>query len=102
MKSRCENSLKDFRDTAKLVFTEKRKGGPNLIILSENRNSIDKPHQVITFNQYFVNMASDIGKSNTVAEEMDLQIIVNTHAHLFKGEMDVSNVSGISTLSLML
>ena len=51
-------------------------------MLSNNGNSIDNPQEVVsTFNEYFVNVASDIGKPDTVTEEMNVQTIVNTHAN---------------------
>ncbi len=94
MKSRCEHGVKDFWDTVKPFFTDKGKGGSNRI-MSNNGNSIDKPHEVVTtFNEYFVNVASDIGKPDTVTEDMDIQTIVNTHANHPSVRWIKSNVSG--------
>ncbi len=77
-----ENGVTDFWDTVKPFFTDKGKCGSNRIMLSNNGNSTDNPQEVVsTFNEYFVNVASDIGKPDTVTEEMNVQTIVNTHAN---------------------
>ncbi len=50
-----------------------------------------------TFNEYFVSVASDIGKPDTVPGDMDIQTIVNTHANRPSVRWTQSNVSGTSS-----
>ena len=86
--------LRIFGNTVKPLFTDKGKGGANRIMLSNNGTSIDKPHEVVTtFNEYFVNVASDIGTPDIVTEDMDIQTIVNTHANHPSVRWIQSNVS---------
>ncbi len=67
-------------------------------MLSNNGNSRDNSNEgVTTFNEYVVNVTSEIGKPDTVTEEMDVQTIVNTHANHPSIRWIQCNVSGNSS-----